>query len=415
MYKIILLLCVSIFIDITANNVLAQPSNHDHNKLLEKIASQIAKHPEVIAAKKTMLGELYLADGLEKAIYNPELNTEFEREGSGNNYLVGISQSIDRSNKQAVRSQQAVFARITAQESYKLIVQQKMAQALTTLVAYQSINEQAQMSLIQEQQLENLLSIVKKRTASGDLGQLDAELAYLSLSQWFAQTATVQAQKRRVESQLQAILPNWDTQKVAVPTDLLIQKDIAAAETLVNQHPAVVAAKAQWELMQVATELAQKNKKPDPNFGINIGKIANDNLLSLSFSMPLYVRNNFSNEFKAANQQALAAESNYLTVKRNQYYAIVGSQSALQEYSKRFNKWQSLMQGRDASSENLLYNQWSLGDISTTEYLLTLQQRTEGLLAGTLLQQEYQTALIQLLLDTAQLNNHQTIIDENNP
>ena len=52
---------------------------------------------------------------------------------------------------------------------------------------------------------------------------------------------------------------------------------------------------------------------------------------------------------------------------------------------------------------SLLQKQWKVGDISTTEYLLTLQQRTEGLLAGIELEQEYQFALIQLLLDTAQL------------
>ena len=81
----------------------------------------------------------------------------------------------------------------------------------------------------------------------------------------------------------------------------------------------------------------------------------------------------------------------------------MGSQDVVHEYSNRYRKWNLLMQGRDKNSEKLLQNQWSIGDISTTEYLLTLQQRTEGLLSGIELEQEYKTAVIQLLLDTAQL------------
>jgi hypothetical protein len=62
------------------------------------------------------------------------------------------------------------------------------------------------------------------------------------------------------------------------------------------------------------------------------------------------------------------------------------------------------MRGRGENSENLLQKQWNIGDISTSEYLLTLQQRTEGLIAGIELEQDYNLSIIQLLLDTAQLN-----------
>jgi len=407
MYRIKFLLCFSVLTTITSTSAIAQPLELSMKKLETKIAQQIAKHPEVIAAKQAMTGKLYLADGLEKAIYNPELNTVYEREGSDNNYLIGINQSIDRSNKRGSRTQQAAFARIQAKENYNNIMQNKMAQALTTLVAYQAINDKAKLVLKQEQQLEGLLDIVKQRNKTGDIGQLDTELAYLTLSQKFAQAASIQAEKRRVGAQLKEILPEWQLTDFNMPDTLFEFNRSFEPESLANSHPAVLAAKAQWDVMQITAELAQKNKKADPTFGINVGKVASDNLLSLNCSIPLNLRNNFNNEFKAAIQQALAAESNYLSVKRNQYYAIVGSQEAANEYQMRYRKWKNLMQGRDANSENLLQKQWTLGDISTTEYFLTLQQRTEGLLAGIELEQEYQNSLILLLLDTAQFSIQQ--------
>lgn len=403
MYKTYISLIFCIFTAITSQSAIANPSGQNLSWWIKHIAQQIETHPEVIAARLAMSGELYLADGLEKAIYNPELNSEYENEGSDKNYLIGINQSLDRSDKRGSRSRQAVFARIEAKENYKLIVQEKIAQALTVLIDYQTIDEKVQLVLEQESQLESLLDIVKQRADSGDLGQLDAELAYLTLSQKFAQAASIQAQKRRIEAQLTEIIPNWQSQTTDLPENIFQEYEKAKVEIVVDDHPSVTAAKAQWEVMEMMAELAQKNKKPDPTIGINVGKTAGDNLVSLNFSMPLNFRNNFSSESQAAQQQALSAESNYLNLKRYQYYKIVGSQDVVHEYSNRYRKWNLLMQGRDKNSEKLLQNQWSIGDISTTEYLLTLQQRTEGLLSGIELEQEYKTAVIQLLLDTAQL------------
>lgn len=366
---------------------------------------QILQHPEVVAAKEAMNGDLYLASALEQPTYNPTLDSGFEREGSDNNYSFGISQTLDRSNKHDSRKQQAVFARIVASLHYEMIVQEKTAQVLNKLNQWQATNKQSALISQQEKQLEDLLDLVKVRQGSGDLGQLDAELAYLSLSQRFGQSARVQAQLKRIESQIRELLPDWQTMNTPIPEDLWRKDFDITTISNIDNHPLVLAAKARWQVAQLTAELAGKNKKADPTIGVNVGKVANDNLLALSFSMPLNIRNNYSAEYKAANAQALSAESNYQAVKRKQQFAIQSSLKALSEYQHRYKKWQSLMQGRDKNSENLLQMQWAIGDLSTTEYLLTLQQRTEGLLAGIDLATEYQQAFVQLLFDSAQLTN----------
>ncbi len=371
------------------------------------LKQQIVKHPQVLAARQSMKASLYQADSLEKATYNPELSTDFGNEGPDRTYTLGINQTIDWTNKRGSRKQQAVFARISAQKNYAFVLQTKMAEALNALINWQAIKNQSQLVTEQENQLENLLEIVKKRTKSGDLGQLDAELAYLSLSQRFGQSARVQAQLRRIEASLGELLPDWNKRKITLSQSQWSHVIDKTAEKLVDDHPAVQAAKAQWEISVFAAEIALKRKKPDPTIGVGAGKLGRDNVLSLSLSIPLYVRNNFSLLYKAADQQAMASEANYHAVRRKQLFAIKASQAALKEYKRRFQKWQNLMQGRDKNSENLLQKQWSIGDISTTEYLLTLQQRTAGLIAGIELEQEYQSALIQLLLDTAQLDTTQ--------
>ncbi len=377
----------------------------DFESDIKWLTEQVSKHPQVIAAKQAMNSTLTTADSFELPLYNPVIGSNYDSEGQDDIYSIGISQTIDRTDKRGTRTEQAVYSRISAKQNYALIVQQKIAQALNVLIDYQATKKQAELASAQEQQLENLLEIVKKRSASGDLGQLDTELAYLSLSQRFGQTARVQAQLKRVEAQINELIPDWQEESLNLETNKWQKFDKFDARKEVETHPRVAAAKAQWQVAELAAEVAGKNKKADPTIGLSAGQINNDGLVSLSFSMPLNVRNDFSLAYKAANQQSIAAESNYQAVKRKQYYAIIASQQALNEYQKRFEKWQNLMQGRAKDSEDLLQRQWNVGDISTTQYLLTLQQRTEGLLAGIELEQEYQSALIQLLLDTAQLTN----------
>jgi outer membrane protein TolC len=382
---------------------ISQVSNAQTKNDLNWLINQIRKHPEIIAAKEALSGDLYQADSLDKALYNPEISSDFGKEGSDRTYTLGINQTIDFNNKRDSRRQQAVFARVSAQKDYELLMQNKMAQALNALVSWESSLKRSKLVSQQEKQLEDLLEIVNKRTSSGDLGQLDAELTYLSLSQRFGETARVQAQLRRAEANLKQLLPDWNNCSVAIPKKNWDNQIEQGYDDLLEKHPIVQMAKAQWEVALLTAEVAKKNKKADPTVGLEAGKLGSEDVLSLTFSMPLYVRNNFSLQYKAANQQAIAAESNYHAAKRKQQFSIKASQLALKEYRNRYQKWQNLMQGRGENSESLLQKQWNVGDISTTEYLLTLQQRTEGLLAGIELEQEYQSAVIQLLLDTAQL------------
>lgn len=393
-------LVIFCLVAITVSNLVVAKENKQN---ISWLTEQIKKHPQVKAAKEFLNAQLYEADSLDKAIYNPELSSDFGKEGSERTYTLGINQTIDFTNKRESRRQQSVFARIGAKMNYKLLMQNKMAQALNALITWETALKRSKLVSQQEKQLEDLLEIVKQRNKSGDLGQLDAELTYLSLSQRFGETARIQAQLRRAESDLRDLLPDWQNNTVDIPLNSWDTKDQQITDSLISQHPTVQVAKARWEEAMLVAEIERKNKKADPTIGLEAGKLGSDDVLSLTFSMPLNIRNNFSLQYKAANQQAIAAESSYLAAVRKQKFAIQASKLALNEYDNRYKRWRTLMQGRGENSESLLQKQWKVGDISTTEYLLTLQQRTEGLLAGIELEQEYQFALIQLLLDTAQL------------
>ena len=171
-----------------------------------------------------------------------------------------------------------------------------------------------------------------------------------------------------------------------------------------DAHPAVLAARYEWDVLQQAAELARRETKADPTLGVNAGRTDEDAVLAVTFSIPLNVRNNFSAEARAASQEALSAEARYRATRRRQQRAIEASTDALAEFQQGYERWQSLMQGRGERSENLLEKQWRSGDMSTTEYLLALQQRTEGLVAGIELRVQFQLARLDQLLQAGQIN-----------
>ena len=81
---------------------------------LQGIAKQLNAHPKIIAAEETVRQHKALVDGNSKAVYNPSLSADYSREGSYNNYIIGLSQTIDLHDKRANLKQEALLNLIVA-------------------------------------------------------------------------------------------------------------------------------------------------------------------------------------------------------------------------------------------------------------------------------------------------------------
>jgi len=366
--------------------------------------TQIEQHPDVIAAKENMNSVFSLAENLERPLYNPELETEYEREEGSNNYMIGFSQTIDWWDKRSVRTQQATFRRTAAKQDFQVAKQQTITEALEAIIQWQGASRRAKLAIEQEAQLGTLLSLLESRQRSGDLGQVDAELAYLGLSRRLNETAQAQTQLKRADAQLRELLPDWSPELAQIPNKIWTGSQMTRNDRWVDEHPAVLAARSEWEILQQSAELARRDAKTDPTFGINAGQSTEGDVAALTLTIPLNVRNNFSTVVRAVAQEALSAEARYRATRRKQQAAIDTAQSAMQAYQRQYDRWTSLIEGRGERSGILLEKQWAGGDLSTTEYLLALQQRAEGLLAGIELSTEFQLTRIDWLFQTGQIN-----------
>ncbi|MCH8544299.1 MAG: TolC family protein [Alcanivorax sp.] len=368
------------------------------------LRQQIQQHPEVRAAQQRLEAAYASAEDTARPLYNPELSTSYEREGRQDNYQIGLSQTVDIHGRRNALQQQAGFSRAAAEQAYALTLQEKTAALLQALIRQQEARERSDMATEQEQRLERLIDLIGERQRAGDLGRVDAELAYISLARGLGDTARAQAELRQAEARLNELLSDMPAGNPAVP-EAFWRYRVDTAGVDVDRHPAVAAALADWQAQRRQADLGERSRRADPTIGLRAGRTGEEDVIGLDLSVPLNLRNNYSARARAAGRQALAAEARYQSVRRRQLYAVQGLGAALEEYRQRHERWRALVGQRLTDSARLLGEQWRRGDLGTPDYLQALQQHAEGLQAGIALRSAFRETHIEWLLQSGHLDS----------
>lgn len=367
------------------------------------LLSQVDNHPEVTAARERMNAAFSRGDAMTRALYNPELETQYEREGGDDNYRLGIRQRVDWWDRRGQRTLQAESVKVAARQAYLNARQDQLRRVLQALVSWEAANGKVQLARAQEQQLDELIALVRKRERAGDLGQIDVELSLLTLSQRLNDTAQAMAAFQIAQAQLRQLLPNWQVDKRAIPVSLWSTEFGESNEDdLLDNHPAVAAARAAWEIQLQQAQLARLEARAEPTVGLHAGRVGRDDVVELTLSVPLNLRNDYSAETRAAGDDALAAEATYRAIRRQQRFSLQADRAVLDQYRTQVVRWESLMSLSRDESKRLLERQWISGDLGTSEYLLALQQRMDGLRAGISLNERYRLAVIAWLSTSGQ-------------
>ena len=366
--------------------------------------TQINKDPEIIEARELLIASNHHAKSLTQAIYNPELDASFEKEGDFNNYSIGLSQTIDFWDKRSANTSIGEITLYASQQHLLNLIDSKKADALIALTNWQSAKDTAQLSTERESQLQTLLSIVEDKQKAGILEPLDAELVYLNLSQVFSEIAEYQIELKNAEFKVKELLPDWTPElasKISIDFDV---ENYSYKAEWIEQHPQVQLAKAKWKEQQAKAQLTTIENKANPTIGISAGKNSDDNIVGLTFSMPLNIRNNYSDATKAAYSEAVAAEAYFQSIYRKRSFEAQANYESLMISKKYYQRWQNLMQNRIDNSARLLNARWEAGDINTSDYLIALSQRADGLHSGIQLEKQFRLSEIAFIWSMGQLS-----------
>jgi len=394
--------------DINSSN---NTNSHFHEAARLWLQSRIAQTPQVKAAAAQQNSRALWTQAAAQPLYNPELQTRLEQEGSSNNYALEISQKIDWWNQREARSQQQQRLQQQAGQQYQQSLQQTTADALAAIVRYQSAQQRDQLMQRLQQQQQTLTQLIEQRRSIGDLSALDAELALLAQSSLLADIAASQAELSAAAVQLSALLPDWQQQPQYL--NALIQQLDNSAQQLSQQplsdtqlkqlalsHPQSESARLFWLAEQQRAQLSRDSLRAEPTLGVSAGRNGEEDVLGLALSLPLNIRSSYRQAAAAANGEALQAEAEFYVSLQQQQQQLRASHSRVQAYRRQVKQWQTLMPDGGQRSAQLLQQQWRNGDLSTSAYIQASAQWAASLQAGIELTTDYRQAQIQWLSDS---------------
>lgn len=334
--------------------------------------SFIAQHPAAQAARADLERAEAQARASGQPLYNPEIEVDYE-DATDTTASIGLIQTMDWSGKRRARdtaSQESMRATRAAVDATR---QTMLGELLGNLSRRTVGNESADLAQQRVKLLADFLHLAERRYAAGDVGRTDVDLARLAVSEAQMQSAAIQADAlavlARLESLVQKPAAGWPVLPV-LPADIQPYD----SETLLGQHPSLRQFEAEASAARAAIDIARRDRRPDPTIGIRGGEEGDDTLIGVTVSIPLFVRNSFKAEEDAANADATRALQSY----HNKLRRFRGElQATAQRYRltrSALGEWQDVGQSTLKGRVNLLKRLWETGEVSTTDYLVQLQQ-----------------------------------------
>ncbi|QYZ64754.1 MAG: TolC family protein [Gammaproteobacteria bacterium (ex Lamellibrachia satsuma)] len=364
-----------------------QPPQEVELQQLAAIVNQaLDSNPEIQAAKAAVGTAQARLTGAGLPLNNPELEVEAERTDIST-YTLGISQTIDWYNKQDAM-EQAVRAELNvARAQVTALNLVKSAELLKAIGGIATHHEITTLSRRRAGILERFSRLAEQRHAAGDIPQVELELARLSLTEAVMLHAGAGSEFIQVKSDYFSLSGLTLDNNIQIPDQLPAGlSSTLNEETLVRNHPQVQVAQLMTQASRQHIHAVDQERKADPTLGLRAGREESENLLALTFSIPLQVRNDFQSSVNAAQAEALSAEQEAQQTYRN---LITRLRSARERYLLVADAWSLwVSHGRTSLHQriDLLEALWQAGEMSTTDYLLQVQQTLDTQIAGVRLQ-----------------------------
>ena len=371
------------------------------------VASAWQQHPALRATDARLAVAQARLQAARQPLYNPSLDLGYEREGADRTNTFGLSMPLDLNGKRRVRvdaaSSQVAQSGVEAQVSRRNFVRDWLA----GWAQWQAASARVGVGERRLQLLGRFQDLARTQFAAGDISGLERDLAQLSRAEAQAEQAGLIAERAQAEAALRALGSEPATVAAIQPEGMVlpVAVDITAR---VDDLPDVQAGYAAAAAAAREVEVAKRNRLGDPVVGLSSGRLrlpggASDSVVGVTVSIPLNVRNTYSAEVVAAQAEADAARADADQLR----LAFAANQTrAVESYSAAQSAWRTWQENRGTDvgrRESLLERSWREGELSTTDYLLQLNQTLDTQQAGAVLQAQAWKAYVDYLDAAGQL------------
>ncbi|MEE9352052.1 MAG: TolC family protein [Thiotrichaceae bacterium] len=340
------------------------------------------KHPRLKADQAGLKAAQALTQAASSPLYNPELELDVERVGFGSNRedaaTIGINQTIDWHDKRSARKNIAVSQQQVTKYESDVTRQQLIGSIFSELANYQVQQEILRAHGKRLQLTKQIFAQATRLYKAGDISKLNLE--QVSLSHVQTQLALNQAKVKLVATSRTLVsvagvdLKKWPSLPYAPPT----MRPVTLNYTQIsNDLPSLKAAQSRVVVARNTMRLRVREQKPDPTIGLKAGGEDSNKVVGLTLSIPLHLRNNFSAGVDEARSNVKRAEA---LLENSQHQSLSRLKSAAQTYHLTYTGWQSWTKiaGNSLQKQSyLLMRLWKAGEVSTSDYLLQLNQIRE--------------------------------------
>ena len=372
---------VALLASMTFFNVATAASNDNADILSEFIQSNLQQHPNLLAAKADLQSAAAALRASDQAIYNPELELDYE-DATDVTQTIGISQTIDWGDQQGSRTSMAQAQMNKASANYTMAIQSLISDLLTALAKHQTGNGLALLSNHTLLLMQEFKQIAEQRYQAGDLSQVELNLARLAYNQSLMEQAGILSDAAESREQLRVLLGSMPQTLPLLPEQLPEPELEENLEGFLQQLPEIRAQLAGVQAAKQQVEIRKSEKAWDPTISVTAGTEGDDDLIGVNLSIPLNIRNTFSAEVDAAQQDLIASEQRTQLAYRNARGELIVTTERYQNLLHAWNNWRDNSRNSVGQQLKLIKQLWQAGDISAADYLLQIKQALETQAAG---------------------------------
>jgi cobalt-zinc-cadmium efflux system outer membrane protein len=368
---------------LSSQGLSAAPSQTLRN--LSAFLTQVeTKHPRLSINSAQLEAAKARTRAASQPLYNPEIDLDaervsFNRNGRAETVTVGLSKTFDWHDKRSARRNAAMIAEKVVRSDKEYTRQLLIAEVFSALADYQAQREVIHTHAKRLNLAKQTLAQAQRLYKAGEISKLEME--QIRLSQTRAQLTLNQA-KTALAGKAQALVTtsgyarkSWPVLPYAPPR---LQADKLNYDQIVNNLPALKTQMIRIAQARSEMRLKVREKKADPTIGVRVGGDDSEEVLGLTLSIPLHVYNTFQAEVDEARANVKVAES---TLENDKYRLKSQLRSAAQTYQLTYQSWQSWRKIASKSLKNqsqLLLRLWRAGELSTSDYLVQLNQIREA-------------------------------------
>lgn len=399
------LLPVNAWSDSDNTQLTNQRHSSDNTSMLSSLVNDVLiNNPGIKSVQAARDAAIAKAQAADQPLYNPELELDVENTNIQTSSL-GINQTIDWSDKRDARSQTAQFRQEGFATKLQIARQTLAAELLQALASYHTHREMVALTKQRTELLRGFVGLAKKRRQSGDLSQAELTLAQLAFAEASMQRTRAATQLMESQQKLIALVGGdnyaWPHFPDVLPTLKLADKNLneilIQLPILQEQQSWIAAAKANIRFRSRA-------QQPDPTIGLRGGREDSDNLIGVTLSIPLFVRNNFRAEVDVANAELIQTELESQNITRKVRAKLLSSARRYQLVRKTWHEWQQAGHASLLKQTTLIQQLWQAGEISTTEYFMQLNQTLDTRLSAIELRNDLWRTWVDWLLASGRVN-----------